>query len=57
MAKNANKKKPTQTTTGEHPAPLPLRPDWDQVETDFFARESDLYRIAPVDTFDDLDKE
>jgi len=57
MAKKLKKKAHVSAPTGENPAPPPLRPDWDQIETDFFARESDLYRIAPVDTFDDLDKD
>jgi hypothetical protein len=33
------------------------RPDWESVEADFFARESDLYQVSPVENFDDLDKE
>ena len=57
MSKKAKNKKHLALPTGEHPAPAPLRPDWDQVETDFFARESDLYRLAAVETFDDLDSE
>lgn len=57
MNKKAKKKKYAASPTGEHPAPPPLRPDWDQVETDFFARESDLYRVPPVESFDDLDSD
>lgn len=29
--------------------------DWESVEADFFARESDLYLVSPVENFDDLD--
>jgi len=59
MAKKSNKakRKTLMASPGEGLAPLPQRPDWDQIESDFFARESDLYRTAPVETFDDLDSE
>ena len=33
------------------------RIDWESVEADFFARESELYQVSPVENFDDLDKE
>lgn len=45
------------------PGPLPdaslaLRSlEWDPLEADFFAREADLYRVIPVETFDDLNAE
>lgn len=57
MAKKTKKKPSILAPAGDNPAPPPARPDWDQVEADFFARESDLYRMAPVETFDDLDRE
>lgn len=57
MAKKTKKKPLLVATAGESSAPPPPRPDWDQVEADFFARESDLYRQAPVETFDDLDRD
>jgi hypothetical protein len=59
MAKKSKKAKRTNAVAspGERPTPPPPRPDWDQIETDFFARASDLYCVAPLETFDDLDSE
>lgn len=31
----------------------PQSADWTSLEADFFAREADLYRSTPADTFDD----
>jgi hypothetical protein len=36
-------------------APKVARPEWESIEVEFFAREADLYRVSPVETFDDLD--
>lgn len=33
------------------------RLDWELVEAEFFARESELYQLSPVENFDDLDKD
>jgi hypothetical protein len=38
-------------------APPVTRPDWESVEVEFFAREAELYRTIPVETFEDLDKD
>jgi hypothetical protein len=35
------------------PAP---RTEWESVEMEFFAREAELYRTHPVETFEDLEK-
>lgn len=34
-----------------------VRSDWDSVEVEFFAREAELYRTGPVETFDDLEND
>ena len=52
--KNARMREPSNAAAEVACAP---RVDWESVEADFFARESELYQIAPVENFDDLDKD
>ncbi len=34
---------------------LAARFEWDSIEIEFFAREADLYRVAPLESFEDLE--
>jgi hypothetical protein len=37
-------------------APAPST-EWSSVEVEFFAREAELYRVSPIDSFDDLEND
>jgi len=58
MAKKRVKARVSAPLAGQaKDAPQTLRFEWDSIDVEFFSREADLYRVNPVETFDDLDSD